>query len=196
MIPNFNDICSVFITEKVCFMKKYISLYATMAIMMVIGFGCKVGVDDPASLASRDGRVIATWNLTAVVDSAIATNSFGTFVSTKSYNGTILTETDVFGTSTVSYSLQLIIDKDGLLTVTETSDGDITVENNYWEWLGADRNKSQLLLNTNSMAAGIWVVRRLAGDELVLEQYTKEVDTNNGTTDTQEETIRLTFAAE
>ena len=177
-------------------MKKHISLLATVAILTAVSFGCKVGVDDPATLASRDSRITATWDLTAVVDSTVTINGFGTFVSTASYNGSILTETSVFGTTTKSYALKMDIAKDGLLTVTETDDGDITIENNYWEWIGADKNKSQILLNSNSMGGGKWIVRRLTGKELVLEQHTMNTETSNGSTASDETTTRLTFAAE
>ncbi|HEX2901261.1 MAG TPA: hypothetical protein VHS96_16215, partial [Bacteroidia bacterium] len=82
-------------------MKKHISLVFTLALLMAVSFGCKVGADDPGfTFSSRDGRLIGEWKLTDVVDSTINVNVFGTFVTSSTYNGTILTTTDAFGSNT------------------------------------------------------------------------------------------------
>jgi hypothetical protein len=86
-------------------MKKHISIALTVAVMMVVAFGCKVGADDPASLASRDGRLIATWKLTNVEGLSTDVNTLGTSSESTSYNGTILTiVASPGGTATQSYS--------------------------------------------------------------------------------------------
>lgn len=177
-------------------MKKHISLVFTLALLMAVSFGCKVGADDPGfTFSSRDGRLIGEWKLTDVVDSTINVNVFGTFVTSSTYNGTILTTTDAFGSNTVSYNLEVGVAKNGILTVEETEDGDVTTETNYWEWLGNDQKKSQVLLNTGSMAAGIWDILRLSSKELVLMRHSKEVNVSGGSTESREETMKLTFEA-
>jgi hypothetical protein len=184
---------------KVTLMKKHLSLVLTLALLMAVSFGCKVGADDPGlTFASRDGRLIATWNLTAV--DWKTTDIFaglGTFTETTTYDGSILTVvSSPGGSNTFSYTLQVVIEKDGALTVTETVDGNVTTENDYWQWLNADKNKSSVILNSGSMAGGIWTVRRLTGSELVLERNVKEVEVNNGDTDSHEEVGTFTFEAE
>ena len=137
------------------------------------------------------------WKLTAVVDSTIDISGLGTFVTSVSYNGTILTRVSpLFGTSTDSYSLLVSIAKGGVLTTTEIENGDITTDVNYWEWLGSDKNKSQVLMNDQSMASGIWDVQRLTGKELILSRHTMETYVSGGSTDSREETMRLTFVAD
>lgn len=183
-------------------MKNHISLIFTLAMLVAVSFGCKVGAEDPGlTFASRDGRLIATWKITNV--EGLTTNSvsqFGTTTTTMSYNGTILTTTTTSGsnsiTNTQSYTLEMIIDKDGKLTVTETLDGDVTVENTYWEWVNADKNKSMLTLGGESVIQGTWTVLRLAGAELILHRWVKQVETNNGNTTSNEVTLKLTFEAE
>jgi hypothetical protein len=177
-------------------MKQHFSLVFTLALLMAVSFGCKVGADDPATLASRDSRLMGDWKLTAVVDSVIDINALGTFVTSYSYDGTILTRTSPFGTSTDSYTLLVSIAKGGVLTTTEIENGDIKTGVDYWEWMGNDKNKSQVLLNDQSMVSGIWDVQRLASKELILYRHTMETNVNSGSLESREETMRLTFIAD
>ncbi len=177
-------------------MKKNFSLVLTLALLMAVSFGCKVGADDPGlTFASRDGRLMGDWKLTAVVDSTIDINGLGTFITSVSYNGTILTRDTPFGTSTDSYALQVSIAKGGVLTSIETENGDVTTDVNYWEWLGTDKNKSQVLMNDQSMASGVWDVQRLTSKELIISRHMMETNVSGGSTESREETMRLTFEA-
>ena len=186
----------VFFTEIVIDMKKHISLVFTLALLMAVSFGCKVGPDDPGfTFASRDGRLMGDWNLTAVVDSTVDINGAITFITSRTYNGSILTTVTPFGNSSDSYALTVSITEGGNLTTVETENGDVTTNQSYWEWLGDDKNKSQVLFNDGSMAAGIWDVQGLSTKSLILTMHTKETNVSNGNVESREETRRLTFEA-
>lgn len=168
-----------------------------MALLVSVALtGCKVGADDPGlTFSSRDGRLMRVWNLTGYDRVAVDSSSFGVFTATTSYAGGVLTEVDVFGSSSESYTLVITFDKGGNLTVVETKDGDITEENDAWEWLSADKNKSELLIGGGSDAAGIWSILRLTGKELVLENNIRELRTVNGNQSLSTDDFKLTFEA-
>ncbi|MEY3444108.1 MAG: hypothetical protein RLZZ519_2389, partial [Bacteroidota bacterium] len=166
------------------------------SLLIGVSFGCKVGADDPVSLASRDSRLLGDWKLTALVDSTINISILGTNVTSVSYNGTVLISISTsFGTSVESYALQVSIAKGGVLTTVETRNGDVATYQDYWEWFGTDKNKSQVLLNDGSKAEGLWDVQRLANKELILSRHTMETYISGGATSSSERTTRLTFEA-
>lgn len=177
-------------------MKKHISLVFTLALLMAVSFGCKVGAEDPATLGSRNGRLLGTWKLNKIEGTDVTTNILGTFTETTTYDGTILTITDSpGGSSTASYALEIVIGKDGILNVTESEDGDVLTETSYWEWLNTEKNKSQVLLNTNSRVNGVWSVLRLAGKELILENKSVRSTASSGNTNTNTSDVKFTFEA-
>lgn len=176
-------------------MKKHFSLAFTLALLTVIAFGCKVGADDPASLASRDGRLIRSWKLISIAglstDVTTVLNITTNSSTTTTYNGTVLTEVDNPGqTTTSSYSLEYTIDKGGVLTGTEVNDGATSTFTGTWEWLNNDKNKAELLLDGNQL-----VVTRLSSKELVLDSYSKSSYTDTGYSNTSEDKATWTFEA-
>jgi hypothetical protein len=177
-------------------MKKHFSLVLTLALLVAVSFGCKVGAEDPASLGSRDGRIMASWKLTKIEGNQTSTDFFGTVTTTTiTYDGTIYTEvSSPGGTFTMSYSLEMTLDKGGVLTTKETSDGVVANEIADWEWGNTDKKKSEVLLNCSTLANGAWSILRLSGKELILEQVTSRIVTNNGSTDTETSNVKLTFA--
>lgn len=184
-------------------MKKQIALFSVLALLVSMTFvGCKVGADDPGlTFSSRDGRLIRVWNLTGFDAESVDSSGLGVLTTVVSYNGNIRTETSrlgstTLGTSSESYTLMLTFDKGGRLTALETVDGDITEESDYWEWLGNDKNRADLILGSSSDAAGIWSVLRLTSKELVLERSTSQRETNNGSQSLSTDNVKLTFAAE
>ncbi len=181
-------------------MKKHISIAVTVALMMVVAFGCKVGADDPASLASRDGRIMATWKLSTVngLSSDIITiaNVTTTTTTTSTYNGTIWTEIDNPGsTSTIAYTLSMTIEKDGLLSWSESEGTSTDIGEGSWQWLNDDQKKSQILIN-DGPASGVWTVTRLTGKELVVDMKYKRTITDTGYSQVSEDAMTYTFAAE
>ena len=176
-------------------MKKHFSLAFTLALLTVIAFGCKVGADDPASLASRDGRLIRGWKLISIAglstDVTTVLNITTNSSTTTTYSGTLLTEIDNPGqTSTATYSLEYVIDKAGVLSGTEVNDGAISTFTGNWEWLNNDKNKSELMLNGD-----VFTVTRLSSKELVLDQYSKSSYTDTGYSNTSEDKATWTFEA-
>lgn len=164
--------------------------------MSVALVGCKVGADDPGlTFSSRDGRLMRAWNLIGYDRVAVDSSDVGIFTNTTSYANGVLTEVGFFGTSSDSYTLVITFDKGGNLTVVETEDGDITEENDAWEWLSADKNKSELAIGGGSDAAGIWSILRLTGKELVLERNTRELRTIDGDLFLNTDDFKLTFEA-
>ena len=181
-------------------MKKHISLAFTLALLMVVSFGCKVGADDPASMASRDGRLMNTWKLSTVngLSSDVITiaNVTTTTTTTTTYNGTIWTEIENPGaTTTTAYTLTLTIEKDGKISWSESEGTSTDIGEGTWEWLDDDQKKSQLLIN-DGPASGIWVVTRLASKELVVSMTYKRTFTDTGYSQVSDDAMTYTFAGE
>jgi hypothetical protein len=163
-------------------MKKSHLLLLLCLVTASVSTGCKRGEDDPAiSLTSRDGRLMREWKLVGW-DRVVTENDNGVeTVSTRSYDGTVLTTTNGNGnTSTRTYSLDLVFDKNGYFEATEVEDGDLLNDIGYWQWLNSDKNKVVLLL-TNNVFGGSLRVRRLSTKDLVLENNYTEVDDPAGT---------------
>lgn len=169
-----------------------------MALLMSVALvGCKVGAEDPGlTFSSRDGRIMRAWNLTGYDRVSVDSSDLGVFTTTESLANGIRTRTDFFGSSTESYALVITLDKGGKLMTTETNDGDVTEEVDYWEWLSADKNKSEVVVGGGTDAAGIWSILRLTSKELILERNTSELNTNNGDQSLSTDSYKLTFAAQ
>jgi hypothetical protein len=89
-----------------------------------------------------------------------------------------------------------LIDKAGVITITEVIDGSTDVTTTNWEWLNNDKNKSELLASAGQFGGGPWTVTRLSSKDLVLSQYNKNVFTTTGFSSTSEDAWTLTFEAQ
>jgi hypothetical protein len=178
-------------------MKKHLSLILTMALLMAVTFGCKVGAEDPASLGSRDGRLVAKWKLTNVEGTSIYTVVGIVNTTTTTYDGTILTEVHSPGTTqTTSYTLEMTIAKGGELTSIENEDGTTTNETGDWDWMDSDKKKSDLYLGNNTKVGGNWTVLRLSSKELILERVNIRTITASGSSATYSDDFKYTFTAQ
>ncbi|MFM2374911.1 MAG: hypothetical protein RLZZ165_7 [Bacteroidota bacterium] len=192
-------------------MKQHISLIFTLALLMAVSFGCKVGDEDPVSLASRDGRLAATWNLTAAEVSDVLTYDRGTEITSESYDGTTWTKTKMgpdTTTDSYSYEARLVLEKGGAATVTVTSNESkqtiINTDSTRWSWVDTDKKKSMLMIYSDRFEGpngvpDVWEVLRLSKKELILYQYIKltvEVPSVSSTAASLEYTRKFTFEAE
>lgn len=91
-------------------MKKVkIALLMLIAVVFILP-SCKKGANDPfLSLSSRKARLTGEWTLKE--GQRVETTSTGT--TTYTYNGSQVTVTDQYGTSTDTYTEKLTINKDG-----------------------------------------------------------------------------------
>lgn len=177
-------------------MKKTL-LYFLTIITLSAGFtGCKRGEDDPAlSFASRDGRLMRSWKLTAWDETDTYVTNGSTILGTVAYDGTIRTTTLAGFSGTESYSLEVTFDKNGICTVTEIIDGDLESDTSYWNWGNSDKKKSFISLSS-SVFGGTYYASRLTSKELVIQMNSSSVDDPSGNNIDTETVVRvMTFEA-
>ncbi|MFM2377383.1 MAG: hypothetical protein RLZZ165_2480 [Bacteroidota bacterium] len=191
-------------------MKQHISLIFSLALLLAVSFGCKVGDEDPASLASRDGRLAATWNLTAAEVSDYYKDPNVTRIKTESYDGTTWTTTETGQNTTTEsygYEMQLVIEKEGTASIIQTfhtpARNVVNTDSTLWSWVDAGKKKSMLNIYSTYYGGpdelvGTWEVVRLSKKELILYQHSKVTSDIDSGSDIgiNEYTRNYTFEAE
>lgn len=162
--------------------KSIISLVLILSFSLIIS-SCQKGENDPLiSLASRDARITALWNLADYEKTSITVQTNGSVEYTTtinySYDGTTLTKvtTSNAGTDTelYSYSSQFEIKKDGTYRSENIQNGKIKENKSNWWWIDSKLNKIGIVLEYD----GSYIIDRLASDELVLFNEKTVINTN------------------
>ena len=131
----------------------------TVATLTTTLNGCKKGANDPLiSFKSRDSRIVGIWTMESseATDTDISSSSgvASTTVTVSSYNGTILTTTTtasgLSGTSAVSHTEKLTIEKDGTYEKVTTTDGAQSTYTGYWWWLDSKKNKTRIAFDDDA----------------------------------------------
>jgi len=86
-------------------------------------------------------------------------------MSTVTYNGVIMTETEGGEIETWSYSQKVTINDDGTYKMSVVNDGITNEYTSLWAWLDGASKKEQILIDGD-----IWAIKKLTNKELVLEQ--------------------------
>lgn len=161
--------------------KSIISILIIFAASLIIS-SCQKGENDPLiSLASRDARITALWNLVDYEKTStnVQTNGSVTYTTTinYTYDGTTLTKvkTDNSGTDTelYSYASKIEIKKDGTYHSETTQNGNIEENKSNWWWVDNQQNKIGIVLEYD----GNFIIDRLASDELVLYKELTMIET-------------------
>ena len=132
-------------------MKNIIKSLALAAVVLVSGASftaCKKGENDPGiPLASRKGRLVGEWKVTA----GVVKSSSGGVTQTETYTETGKTTTYSSGGSlTATWSQTLTIEKDGTFLMTESETpqgGNTTTSTIKGRWMFAGKNKDAELKN-------------------------------------------------
>jgi hypothetical protein len=162
-------------------MKKALKITAIILIAIVSLQGCKKGENDPfLSLKSRDARITGTWELQSseTTDKAQVTSNNTGYIDivTETYDGTTLTQNDNGNFSSISYTNEITIQKDGTYTTLTTANGDKSEFTGYWWWLNSKKNKSRIALDDDYDS---FEIDRLTNKELVLKFSYNSVDTDS-----------------
>lgn len=180
-------------------MKKMKTNFLKVVMILFIGVltleGCRKGENDPLlSLRSRDARVTGEWKLVEFESTSTSVANSGsmsfTSTTTNTYNGTTWTVTNPGGTSSNSYTRNMIIEKDGGYTYKETYDGNSEEENGKWSWLSDAKKKTRILLDNH----GIFYIDQLKNSEMIIVEDTEYsyVD-NDGDTGKETYTSRAVY---
>jgi hypothetical protein len=120
--------------------KSFRLLTIIIALSTVFLDGCKKGENDPAvSLKSRKSRATGTWKLAS---GTLTSSGF-----TGTFDGSTVT---VLGMSS-TYTLEMVLEKDGTFKRTINDDGDISIETGTWDFnsgVGEAKKKELILLST------------------------------------------------
>jgi len=188
-------------------MKNNIFKFAMVLLVSVVAFsGCKKGEDDPGiSFRSRSARFAGEWKLTSMDKTSTSTNSGISSSTHYTYDGAILTRTSTYdGTSytlTNTYSESFNTEKDGTYDYTIIDDGETSLESGNWMWLDENDNmdienkEAVILTATRTVEDGnsyvysgksnfngdVWVLRRLANDEMVVLVEYSSTDSDGDT---------------
>lgn len=152
-------------------MKNQTLKFAALAILVVAFLGsCKKGENDPfLSLRSRNARITGVWKMTAIEVTTTDVNSGGGTTVTDTYssiaNGSTLTTTSSFGSSTVSYTETLEIRKDGTYTKTIVEDGVTETQDGNWWWLNSNKKKVRIAFDDD---LGSYYIDQLKNKEIIL----------------------------
>jgi hypothetical protein len=148
-------------------MKKQNFKFATLAILSLAFLAaCKKGENDPfMSLRTRNARITGTWKLTK--QETTETNAFSGMseVYSSSFDGTNLTTTEPGGSTTISYSHSIEINKDGTYNMTRVEGGTSYQSNGNWWWLNSKKKKVRIAFDDDW---GSFYIDRLKNKELVL----------------------------
>ena len=178
-------------------MRKTLSLLFVAVLFASTFTSCKRGENDPAiSLLSRTARLSGEWELSASSE----TTTSGSYSSTETFNGTILTYSSNGSTSTSTYTESLTIVKDGTYESSSTeidSNGtEMSTIKGSWSWIDGNKedeykNQERVLFTVSSyMETGsgytdtgsfdgdndgsVMRISRLASKEMVIsEKYTR-----------------------
>ncbi|MEI6852274.1 MAG: hypothetical protein WCL06_05500 [Bacteroidota bacterium] len=183
-------------------MKKVLLSVLFAAIAITAFQSCKKGENDPAiSLRSRDARLIAKWKLTKIEGSETSITSGVTQTTTKSYDGTTYTVSQVPGSTDVGTgTYEMEIKKDGKMSWSETfTSGTPAVTTNLsnstiWFWLDGGKSKTIIMLQGGDVLfpGGISRIDRLANKELVI--IMSGSSSHNGDSDSG--SFKYTFTAQ
>ena len=152
-------------------MKLQLIKLSGVAVLAVALLGsCRKGQGDPfLSLRSRNARITGTWDLSSHYTSSLNTNVTDGFVSVDSlvtsFDGNTLSTTTNGVTSSVPYSLQVEILKDGSYrTTTNTQYG---TETRWGRWWWQSSKKKKVRINFDN-GFGSFHIERLKNKELIL----------------------------
>lgn len=139
--------------------------------MLVVG--CKKGENDPfISFKSRDGRISGTWKLISLESTDSYSSVGGTSVTTKNYDGSILTTISSGSSDVESYSYEITIEKNGNYSSIEITDGTTVEKEGHWWWLDDAKNKTRITFEDDFSS---YKIDQLKNKELILtESYTSE----------------------
>jgi hypothetical protein len=157
-------------------MKKLLFLAAGALVLTANLSSCKKGENDPfLSLKSRKARVSGEWTVTKMegtYSSVDSSDPLSNYSSTSSYDGTTVTGTYIYAGNTVpiepgTYTQTYTFEKEGTFKMVQTEGtSSYTLEGN-WIFLGKNKNAE------------------LAKKEAILLTITKEVNTEDGVSETQ-----------
>ena len=155
--------------------------------------GCKKGEGDPfLSLSSRKARMAGDWKVAS--GTGTETSVFGntTITETHTYDGAVMTTVTTPGntTSIDKFTQEMSFDKDGRFTIVYTDNNGntptVTTTSGQWNFtggVGEQKNKSQLILYTESVSSGnssmtytgadrpttLYDIYQLKGKEIILK---------------------------
>lgn len=166
-------------------MKTVKSLVLTVLIGASI-VACKKGDNDPfLSLRSRDARVAGEWKLDSWSSKEISTFQFETEYDTISYesndfDGANLRYFLIDSVDTLdlpnSFSLDLVMDKDGTFTRTTEIEYDTYLEEGNWTWTNDGKNKTGIAFDDQD---GAYDVLELRNKKMVLTKSSQEMYTDS-----------------
>jgi hypothetical protein len=191
-------------------MKNIIKSLALAAVVLVSGASftaCKKGENDPGiSLASRKGRFVGEWKVTA----GVTKTTSGAGTTTATYTETGVTYTNGGGSATSTWSETLTVEKDGTFLMTEIETpqgGNTTTTTTKGRWMFAGKNKDAELKNkeavvltmtentvtsggasitttvTNADNGMIWTIDQLKSDEMIVKYVTTTTTGGASSTD-------------
>lgn len=174
-------------------MKRTLKLLA-LGIIISIG-SCKKGENDPfLSLKSRDARICGTWVLksseaTTTYSYKIGTNTVSGSNSSK-FDGSLLTKVWSGGSTSISYSEEISINKDGTYQHIIISDGNKQEYKGYWNWMNDKKNKTSIFFDY----LGSFRIDQLKNKEMILVTHYIDNETEaNGDFDNSERMETLTY---
>lgn len=149
-------------------MKKQNFRLAIIAVLSItLLAGCKKGENDPfLSLKSRNARITGTWRLVSQESTQTDVDNGVSEVYTSTYDGTTLTNTDPWGTSSITYSHTIEIKKDGKYKMTRVEDGTTYENQGNWWWINSKKKKVRIAFDDDW---GSFYIDRLKNKEMVLK---------------------------
>ena len=180
-------------------MKLINNRFAALLILSVFVLSaCKKGENDPfLSLRSRNARITGVWKLTSQQSSSSYTTTFGgsstTDVTSYSFDGTTMTETDGGSTDSYSFSQTIEIKKEGTYKLTIVEDGTTSVTEGNWWWLDSNKKKVRIAFDDDW---GSFYIDALKNKELVLTRDESESISDSGFSDSYTSTGKWEFEKE
>lgn len=152
---------------------------AYLFIFIFIASACKKGENDPfLSLKSRDARLKGTWVLKESTYEEIDNNELTNYKYTETFNGSVMTVSETgFSNYSISYSSEILINKDGSFKKTVVADGDSYVNDGSWWWLTDNKKKTRVAFDDD---VDSFEIDRLTNKEMVLKYNSTEKDTYSG----------------
>ncbi len=146
-------------------MRKAIYLSLTLFAAVATMQSCKKGENDPfLSLKSRKARLAGEWTLTASERKSTSTSTNYSSTTTSTYNGSTETSSTTIvnngssltTTGTSTYTVSLVIEKDGTYKHTRTEDGETVTTEGTWIFLKRSKedelkNKEAIMLTVKSI---------------------------------------------
>lgn len=146
---------------------------AYLFLLILIASACSKGENDPfLSLKSRDARLKGTWVLKESTWENRQTGGADTYIYSEVFDGTSISIVDA-GVTTFSmpYSSEMEIYKEGDFKLTQSFDGDVSVNTGSWWWLNDDKKKTRIAFKDDQFS---YEIERLTNKELVLKSEYSE----------------------